>query len=46
MCPVPGASVRPVENIEVYPLVAKILDLKIDLPIDADGALAKQIVRP
>jgi hypothetical protein len=46
MCPVPGASVRPDENIEVYPLVAKILSPKIGLPLDSDGALARQIVRP
>jgi alkaline phosphatase D len=40
-----GARIGPVENIEVYPLVARILRLKIEGQIDARGELANQIYR-
>ena len=41
-----GVAVQPVENIEIYSLVANILSLKTDTPIDARGTLTNQIFRP
>ncbi len=41
-----GMAIPPVEGIEIYPLVANILSLSIEAPIDARGTLASQIIRP
>jgi alkaline phosphatase D len=39
------ARIDPVEGIEVYPLIARILGLKINGNIDASGQLAKEVYR-
>ena len=38
-----GVAVQPVEDIEIYSLVADILSLTTQMPIDARGTLTTQI---
>jgi len=40
-----GARIGPVENVEIYPLITRILGLEIDGKIDGSRQLAKEIYR-